>query len=161
MSRGGEVGPIQWGDAEYTFRLGIGEQRRVQEKCDAGVVEIARRLATLALALADDKKPSSMRQLIGIGLGGTFRVDDVREVVLRGLIGAGMTEHEAAKIVRERIDEQMDFKGGVAIAYEVCMAAMCGPEDEPLGEVPAGARTKKRSRAAKSGSPVSTEPAPQ
>lgn len=160
MSRGGEVGPIQWGDAEYTFRLGIGEQRKVQERCDAGISEIAARLSTLALALSrDDGK--SMRQLIGLGYGGTFRVDDVREVVLRGLVGGGMTENDAAAIVRERIDDQLDFKSGVVIAYAACMAALCGPEDEPLGESPAGAPKKKRSRAASSGTRASTRQAPQ
>lgn len=155
MSRGGEVGPIQWGDADFTFRLGIGEQRKIQERCDAGISEIAARLSTLALALAqEDAKP--MRHLIALGYGGSFRVDDVREVVLRGLVGGGMTENDAAKVVRERIDEQMDFKGGVSIAYAACMAALCGPEDEPLGERKAGAPQKKRSRAAKSASQPST-----
>ena len=159
MSRGGDIGPLLWGDAEYSFRLGIGELRKVQERCDSGPAEIATRLYAIATTV---KNKGTVEQAVAFGMGGAWKVDDVREVILRGLVGGGMTEHDAAKVVRERLDEQMDFKRGAPLAYAIIMAAISGPEDEPLGEEKAGTeKPKRRSRATKSGSETYTKSAEQ
>lgn len=150
MSRGGEVGPFAWGDDDITLRLGIGEWRKVQEKCDAGPFEIGQRLYFPAQAL---RSGHPLSVAIVSGVPGNFRIDDVREVLLRALIGGGLNEHVAAKMVRERLDEQMDLKTCILLAYAAVEATLDEPTDDPLGERKAGeVKPKSRSRARKSDS---------
>ncbi len=89
---------------------------------------------------------------------GTWRVDDVRESILQGLIGGGLNTMIATQIVIGHFDETPIFPH-VTIAQAVVASAVIGVEDEPLEKPEAGAKTGSRSRAEKSGSPHSTEPA--
>lgn len=130
MSRGGDI-TLAWGDQDHTFRLGMVEWRRVQEKCDAGPGEIYRRLILVATALANGM---SLKAAAASGMIGDWRVDDMREVILAGLIGGGMTEVQAAPLVRTRVDEPLDFKTNLALAYAIVKAGLGDVEDEPLGE---------------------------
>ena len=154
MSRSGEI-VRQWGDEERTFRLGIGEWRAVQEKCDAGPAEIAARLAAWA-ALRQRAPNASFLDLLAAGGLGRWRVDDVREPLYRGLIGGGMNPTAAGLVMRELFDER-PLTENVALALEVVLASLVGPEDEPVGE-PVGARPTNgtRSQTASSDSPTST-----
>ncbi len=128
-----------WGDGDRAFRLGIGEWRKVQEKCDAGPPELLARLGAIQAAKRafPDQKVFDLALAGGLG---AWRVDDVREVLLQGLIGGGMSPTEAAGLVRELIDERPLFEN-VSLAFEVVLASVMGPDDEPLG--------KSRGRAAR------------
>lgn len=130
MSRAGEI-TLPWGDQDHTFRLGIGEWRRIQERCDAGPGEIYRRLILVATALGQGL---SLKAAAASGFIGDWRIDDMREVILCGLMGGGLTEIQAAPLVRDRVDEKLDFAPNLALAYAIVKAGLGDVEDEPLGE---------------------------
>lgn len=77
----GEV-VIDWADGTHTFRLTILTGAELEEKCDAAVSVIARRLMT-----------------------GQWTISDVRETIRLGLIGAGMKPAEALRLVRTYVDD--------------------------------------------------------
>jgi hypothetical protein len=145
---------LLWGDEERTFRLGIGEWRKVQEKCDAGPAEI---MARLGPVFAATRRGYSFEQIIDAGFVGTWRIDDVREPLYRGLIGGGMEPTAAGKIIRDLVDERPLLEA-VAIAYQVVLASLVGVEEEPMGEQKGGA--KKAPPGGKSRSAPSTASAP-
>lgn len=138
MSRAAEV-TLPFGGSDTLFRMPLGRMRAVQEKCDAGPPELIQRYALK-----------------------TWRLDDVREPILQGLIGAGHAPHEAQARVERDMDglPMMPF---VPIAQAIVMAFLIGApdEDDDTGESEAGAATAKRpSRAESSASPASTPPEP-
>ncbi len=152
MSRAGEI-TLPWGDGERTFRLGIGDWRKVQEKCDAGPGEILARLAPVFHATQQGLK---FDQIVAMGYLGRWRIDDVREPLYRGLIGGGMTPTDAGKLITELVDERPLLEP-LSIAYQVVLASVVGSEDEPLGEQTGEAKV---SPTESSPSPTSTEPEP-
>lgn len=136
MSRGAEV-TLPFGGEDRLFRMPLGRMRAVQEKCDAGPPELLTRYVAK-----------------------TWRVDDVREPILQGLIGGGLAPHEAQRIVETAMDglPMMQF---VAIAQAVVLAFLIGVDDEEPGEPRAGeASANHPSREESSASQASTEPAP-
>ena len=151
MTRHGEI-TLPFGPDERTFRLGIGQLRAIEERCDAGAPELLMRLGPLVRAL---RAKLTYRQILTAGLMGTWRIDDVREVLLQGLIGGGMPPTEAGVMIRAYFDEKMslDF---APLAFLVLEAAWTGPEDDPPGEPLATteAPARRRSRAAKPASPT-------
>lgn len=153
MSRDGSV-VLQWGDDEVTFRIGMGQWRHVQEKCDAGPGEIYRRLIVVATAL---EKGITLGQAAAMGMIGEWRIDDVREVIAQGLIGGGRSDLEARALVALRVDRDVDFAAHLALAYNIVKAGLGDVPDERVGEPPGvGPRKKTRSRAASSAGPSST-----
>jgi hypothetical protein len=156
VSRSGEI-VRQWGDAERTFRLGIGEWRKIQETCDAGPAEIAARLAKWA-AMRQRAPAVGFLDLLAAGGLGNWRVDDVREPLYRGLIGGGMSPTAAGFLMRDLFDER-PLTENVALALEIVLASLVGPEDEPVGEQDGEAQANgTRFPEASSGSPISTAP---
>ena len=160
MSRSGELVRL-WGDADRTFKLGIGEWRKIQETCDAGPAEIAARLSTWAAVRKRMPTASFLDLLAGGGMG-AWRVDDVREPIYRGLVGGGMDPTSAGRLMRELHDERPMMEN-IDLALEIVLASLVGPGDEPVGE-PAGEpqTTTKRARRSpdkNSGSPTTTAPA--
>ena len=131
MSRAGEVTTL-WGDEERIFRLGIGEWRAIQEKCDAGPAEIAARLSVWAAMRQRNPKASFLDILAAGGLG-TWRVDDIREPIYRGLIGGGMAPTAAGRLMLELHDHR-PLTENIALALEIVLASMIGPEEEAVGE---------------------------
>ena len=129
MSRNGEI-TLAWGDEDRTFRLGIGEWEKVQEKCDAGPAEILARLAPIFSAT---EAGLSLKQIISAGYLGTWRVQDIREPLYRGLLGGGLDPTKAGRVIRDLVDER-PFIESVPIAYQVVLASILGAEDEPVGE---------------------------
>lgn len=130
MSRGADI-DLDFGGEERTFRLGIGQWRKVQERCDAGPAELLARLSPVFTA---KRAGLTVEQIMTHGLLGTWRVDDVREPILQGLLGANMALPEATKIVREWVDERPLLEA-VEIAYMVVLASVIGTEDEKaMGE---------------------------
>lgn len=132
MSRGAEVSLSCW-DGEHQFRLRIGELRQLQEKCDAGPMHIARRLAD-----------------------GSWLLDDIRETIRLGLIGAGIKQQDALRLVSEHVDS-VPLIQNVVTAQAIILAAVMGVEDEPVGEAPA-AGEGNASNEESSPSPPSTAP---
>jgi hypothetical protein len=117
---------------EHTFRLGIGEWRKIQETCDAGPGEIAQRLAAWA-AVQRAMPKADFIDVMAAGGVGRWRVDDVREVLFRGLTGGGKEPTLAGRLVRELHDER-PLMENLALALEIVLASLAGPEDEPVGE---------------------------
>lgn len=122
---------INWVQGEHDFALNIGELRALQKNCDAGPELILMRLKV-----------------------GSWKVDDIFEVLRLGLIGAGMEAKKAGSLVRLAFDQNPAFALKLP-AYQVLAAALIGEADDPVGE---GAGVKP---VADSGSsPNSTEPGP-
>lgn len=109
MSRKAEVTLHCW-DGEYNFRLRITELITLQEKCDAGPAFIGNRLAT-----------------------NEWKVQDIRETLRLGLIGAGTKQDDALKLITEHVDN-VPLADNVGNAYLVILAAVVGADDEPVGE---------------------------
>jgi hypothetical protein len=155
-TRTGEI-VTEWGDEDRTFRLGIGQWRKLQEKLDVGPGELARRLGGL-LEFRRRFPKASIVELLLLGGAGDWRVDDVREVLMQGLVGGGLNPTEAGRLVRDLHDERPLLEN-VPLAFEIVLASFIGPEDEPLGK-PQGEAEANPSPAESSASPTSTETAP-
>ncbi len=128
---------LAFGDGEYRFRLRLGELRKLEEARNAGVIEIAARLA-----------------------GERWRVDDVIETLRFGLMGGGKSDVEAAKLIRLYVEET-PLAHHVLTAAAVITGALYGFPDDPIPEPD---DTKAQAPAAAAGaasspSPPSTEPA--
>ena len=108
--------PINWLGGEHVFSLKIGELRALQENCDAGPEEIAKRF-----------------------YDGTWRVDDLVETIRLGLIGGGMDRAEAMKTIN-RVVDQHGWLNVKPTAYAVISLALTGPGDDTPGE-PEGVET--------------------
>ena len=108
MSRRADISLRCW-DGEHTFRLRIGELITLQEKCDAGPYQIALRLGD-----------------------GTWRVNDIRETLRLGLVGAGTKQEDARRLIEQHVD-RVPWMDNVENAQAVILAAVMGMEDERLG----------------------------
>lgn len=117
---------LDFAGEERPFALLIRELRALQSVCDAGPGELLQRF--------DAQR---------------YRVDDVRETIRQGLIGGGLTDAVATKLMRDHFDNR-PLAQFVVLAQIIVAAALVGVEDDPVGEPKAGAAKKPRSRAAKS-----------
>jgi hypothetical protein len=135
MSRSAEIS-LAFGGEERQFRLPLGRLRALQEKTDCGPMELLRRF-----------------------LSGEWRVDDLRETLLQGLIGGGLDQGAATKLVMSNFDD-LPLQPFVTMAQAIVMAAVVGAEDEDLGEPRGEAEPSSPSPAESSGSGASTAPAP-
>lgn len=125
---------MDWADGTYTFRLPIGLLRELQEKTNAGPMQLLQRI-----------------------LDGTWRVDDLYHTLRLGLIGGGLTPNAALALATRYIADR-PLQENVFPARFVLMAALFGTEDEPLGKVePAESPDAPPSASA---SPASTGQAP-
>jgi hypothetical protein len=99
-----------WADQEeVTFDLPLGEVRKLQEKTGAGPPVILSRI-----------------------VNDTWMVDDYRETILQGLLGAKMPAKEAAALVREWVD-QRPAKESLIPAQAILLAFIMGaPEKKPV-----------------------------
>jgi hypothetical protein len=132
VGKGGLGITLPWGDQDRTFRLRIGEWRKIEAKCNAGPEEIAARLSPSIAAM--DSGLSSL-QAANLGMVGKWRVDDVREVILQGLLGGDdkMGPVEAAQLIKAWVDER-PLRENVFVAYAICMASISGLNDDAPGE---------------------------
>lgn len=135
MSRSAEI-VLSFAGEDRTFRLAIGRLRALQEKCDCGPMELLSRFSA-----------------------GTWRLDDLRETILQGLIGGGMSAAEAAKLVKTDFDD-LPLQQFVNTAQAVVMAALIGAGDEDLGEPGGEVEVTSPSPDTNSASPGFTEPEP-
>lgn len=114
MSRSAEV-TLAFGGEDRIFRLPLGRLRALQEKTDAGPQTLLRRF-----------------------FDGSWRVDDVRETLLQGLIGGGTAQPEATKLINNYFDD-LALEPFVPLAQMVMMAVLVGAEDEDDAGEPEGA----------------------
>lgn len=120
---------------ERAFSLPIGRLRALQDKTDCGPVELLSRYMTHR-----------------------WRVDDVREAIHQGLIGGGMEQAQASRLMRTDFDDlpKLQF---VPLASDIVNSALESPPDEPLGEPEAGGQETNPSRDQSSVSASSTDSA--
>lgn len=105
---------LVWPAGEHSFRLGIGELRALEQRCDAGCAVVLMRL-----------------------LASQFKIDDVVSTLRLGLIGAGMPEREAQKTVDAALEVASPYSLAVTAADILRLAIMWSEEDQP-GEPGAG-----------------------
>lgn len=91
---------------EYPFRLAWGQLIKLQESRNCGPFVIFERLH-----------------------GSDWMVEDIRDVIRFGLVGGGMTEVGARKLVKEYVEQQPPMDA-LPIARAVIAAAILGPPDE-------------------------------
>lgn len=157
-----------FGAERRPFRL-LGAQWRDLEKArDCGLGVLAARLAPL-VALKETGPAAYPGGLMGAVAGGhlgSARLDDVREPILQGLIGGGLSSTEAGELVRKVFDEALARDQGPMfiwcdLAFEIVSTALIGLEDEPIdaGELKGAAKVppKRRSRTARRGSSTSMQ----
>lgn len=136
MSRRAEI-RFDWAGEERLFRLPIGQLAELQEACDAGPLAIMRRLEN-----------------------GGWRYQDVRETLRLGLVGGGMKDVPATKLVKRYVDAA-PLGDNVPAARLVLAAAVLGVEDEPLaGAEPENAGGKGPAPESGSASATSTPQEP-
>lgn len=140
MSRSGEI-ELYFGDTKRPFRLALKQLRKLQEKC--------------ADKIKGERGPFVVLQSL---LDGTWRPDDVVWTIQLGLVGGGMKEEDAAKLVAERFEERVGLYDHTLTAAAILRAAIIGPEEDKIdpGKRPAeeGATT------AQPPSPTSTDRPP-
>lgn len=102
-----------WADGDHAFRLGLAQLLELQEKTDAGPLELAMRLRA-----------------------GRCRAQDPRETIRLGLIGAGATPHTALALVARYVDARPLLES-VPLALDIITAALALPEDADRGKAPA------------------------
>ncbi|MFG6083921.1 gene transfer agent family protein [Paracoccus litorisediminis] len=102
---------IRWPGGEHAFRLGIGELRAIQQLTDCGPEFLLHRISA-----------------------GQWRVDDLRETIRNGLIGAGMAHVEALKLVDNAFATAPAAIAFKVPAQEILGAYLYGPPDDPVGE---------------------------
>lgn len=100
---------LTWAGGEHSFALTIGGLRAVQDATDRGPMEVWSALKT-----------------------GVWRVDDVLAVLRHGLIGGGMDEAQAQKLVN-RMATSEPLAKLVPTAALVIASALVGPVDDPIG----------------------------
>lgn len=129
MSRHGEI-RLPFGDQERTFRLGIGQWVRVQEKCDAGPEQIAARLGVGVLAL---EQKLGIQKAALAGVVGAWRLHDVREVIYQGLLGGDpdLSPIEAGKLMLDLVD-QRPLRQNLSLAFAIVMVSLDGVPEDPV-----------------------------
>ncbi|MBP2459586.1 MULTISPECIES: gene transfer agent family protein [unclassified Rhizobium] len=139
MSRDASI-TLTWADGDFKFRLGWGELEELQEKTDAGPYVVLQRLHN-----------------------GTWRVQDISNVIRIGLIGGGMAPDKAIQKIRFYVEQRPPMES-IHHAIAVLSSALLGAPDEKLGEPKAPKRKKGRRSTASptesSGLAPSTEQAP-
>lgn len=148
MSRSGEI-VLDFGGEERTFRLGIGQIKKLQDACDAGPLGIAGR-CQLSLYVIYCQAAGDYPALSRLDLRNVSEKPEVREVILQGLLGANVPGPEALRLVKDWVEER-PLEETLMIAAKICGASTIGPEDEKaVGERPAAAEASPNSPVASS-----------
>ncbi len=138
---------------ERTFRIRLGEIRRIEAKCGARIGEVAQRLARAVQAISSAGGNYVGALATGIEIG----AEDVRETLYQGLIGGGMAAPDATNLVRAEIDERglRGITDHVGVALMVLVATSEAP---PISGEPK-AKPRTTTKKSRSTSPRSTAPA--
>ncbi len=148
-----------FGGKEHSFRLLLGGLQELQTVCHAGPATILARLMSAQPQAANVKRPITDDYQFGAedpdfladwnsysllrGIGGDWRVEDVRETIRLGLIGAGMTPTDAFVAVSRYVDqtEKYPLIDNVGIAAGILHHALTAPVGEDPGKAPTGEAT--------------------
>jgi hypothetical protein len=101
------IGPLDWADGSYTFRLGNGELILLQDATDCGPYFLLERLG-----------------------GKHWKVQEISHTIRLGLIGGGAKPEEALKLVRAYVEARPPLEN-VQFAYAILAAGVMGAPDEP------------------------------
>lgn len=99
------------GGEDRKFDLPLGPQRKIEDRCGYGLGKVYARLSTVLFA--DDPR------------GWDFSINDYREVIYQGLIGAGMTDAAASGLIKQAVDG-CPVKESVMLATEILSAWLLG-----------------------------------
>ncbi|MFC3568410.1 gene transfer agent family protein [Paracoccus simplex] len=111
---------MRWAGGEHAVRLGIAEAEVIQQNTDCG--------------------PEFLLSRISLG---QWELPHLMEVIRNGLIGGGMDEIEAKRLV-DRVAAQQPWIVLKNPAMEILSLALYGPPEDPLGEdMPAGDLTQE------------------
>ena len=136
---------LQFGGAEYSFRIAFGQWRELQESVNKPRIEIG-------------EPPLGPMGLLRAMLDGNAWPHDVREVIRLGLIGGGMKSDRALVLVKRHVEIGSYFVN-MPTARTILQTAMFGPPDDQVGKDPAPAAESTATDG--SNSPTSTGPALQ
>lgn len=133
MSRDGSISLPLGGD-EHRFRFGIAEHERVQEKLDMGVSLIVQNLHPYVSAV---RAGLPLGRVLDAGMLGDVRREQIRAVILNGLVGGGMEPNDAGRLVKMWVDNRPLLEPA-PLAYAIGIAALVGAEDEDAAGEPKG-----------------------
>lgn len=146
-----------FGGAKRKFRLGIGELRDLQDATGVGPATLVARFISLPAAAETNKRPRAESYELGPAdpdyiadfniyatlrtFGGDWRVDDLRETIRLGLLGAGATLTDADVLMLKHFDrtDQTGLNEHVGLAARIVIHAIAPDKDDPVGK--AGAET--------------------
>ena len=153
---------IPFGGKKRPFRLALGELQELQGVCNVGPSTILGRLVSYQPQAATFKRPQPDAYDLGASdpdfiadfntysilrsIGGDWRVEEVRETIRLGLIGAGMTSTDAFILVSTYVDQtdKHPLTDNVGIAATILVHALTAPVGEDVGKpVTEKARRKK------------------
>lgn len=137
MSRDGSC-EVPFNGQRTMFKLAWRELMKIQEACDAGPYVVLDRLLT-----------------------GRWNLQDISEVIKWGLIGAGMPQSDALKLIETEVEGRRPLEN-LVIAQTVLGAGVVGAPEEAVGKKSAAAsqgKRKTRSRTASSDLPPSSQTA--
>lgn len=102
-----------WEGGEHAFKLGIGQLRALQSATDVGPLFLLGRIG-----------------------GSQWFVDDILETIRLGLIGGGMDEAAAKKLVNRVFsdDNTSAFYKHVVLATRILRDAVMGERNDPVGD---------------------------
>ena len=133
MAVNGEV-ELVWADGEHKFNIAkVAQILELEEKCGAGLPEILTRLSE-----------------------GKWKLNDLRETVRLGLIGAGLDPLKALGLVQKYVDNR-PLTESVQVAMVVIMAALVGV----TGDQPGKKEKAERDKEPQSSETMADSPAPQ
>ena len=101
---------FDWADGTYSFRLAWGQLSELQEKCDAGPYVVLNRLHN-----------------------GSWRIEDITNIIRLGLIGGGLQPSSALKLVRAYVEDRPPMENLIP-AQVILSAALMGAPEENVGE---------------------------
>jgi hypothetical protein len=137
MSRDGSC-ELPFNGQKTFFRLAWRELMKIQEACDAGPYVVLDRLVS-----------------------GRWRLEDISEVIKWGLIGGGMPQSEALKLVEVEVEGRRPLEN-LVIAQTVLGAGVVGAPEEDVGKKSEAANQEEAmmsSQTESSGLPPSSETA--
>jgi hypothetical protein len=137
MSRDGSC-ELVFNGQRTIFKLAWRELMKIQEACDAGPYVVLDRLVS-----------------------GRWRLQDISEVIKWGLIGGGMDQATALKLVEIEVEGRRPLEN-LVVAQTVLGAGVVGAPEEHVGKKSEAAnpgRRKRRSRTGSSDLPPSSETA--
>lgn len=127
MSRDASI-EREFGDDTYVFRMAWGDLQKLQESRDAGPYVILDRLVS-----------------------GRWFVEDIAEVIRLGLVGGGMDQIKARKMVGEHVLKRPPIDH-LDLAQRILGAGVVGAPDEPVGELQAANQAGSASTVSRTGS---------